>query len=300
MDSGTVDLSSGIVLDSLRNHVAMIRFDLQRKVVDVNDLFAKTMKYRKEEMIGMYHHLFCPPSFVNSNEYKEFWEKLFFGLSTSEKIERIDSLGNSIWLEATYMPLIEDGQVVGVVKIATDISERQQLVEMYAKTFDTIAETLDERALYGIKESGLLKKTIEHMANETLENYKVVQNLQKQADEITQITATIKGIASQTNLLSLNASIEAARAGDHGKGFNVVATEVRNLSKLVERAVVDVRTTTEKMNGELQKVLKVMDQSAKDTTDSLQVMEKTVDRFNSMGETAGELNVTAKAFTSIV
>lgn len=38
MDSGTVDLSSGIVLDSLRNHVAMIRFDLQRKVVDVNEL----------------------------------------------------------------------------------------------------------------------------------------------------------------------------------------------------------------------------------------------------------------------
>lgn len=75
---------------------------------------------------------------------------------------------------------------------------------------------------------------------------------------------------------------------------------MRNLSKLVERAVVDVRTTTEKMNGELEQVLKVMDQSAKDTTDSLQVMEKTVDRFNSVGETAGELNVTAKAFTSIV
>ncbi len=70
--SDKVNLSSGIVLDSLKNHVAMIRFDLQRKVVDVNDLFAKTMKYRKEEMIGMYHHLFCPPSFVNSNEYKEF------------------------------------------------------------------------------------------------------------------------------------------------------------------------------------------------------------------------------------
>ena len=104
------------------------------------------------------------------------------------------------------MPLIEDGQVVGVVKIATDITERQQLVETYAKTFDTIAETLDERALYGIKESGLLKKTIEHMASETLANYKVVQNRQKQADEITHLTATIKGIASQTNLLSLNAS----------------------------------------------------------------------------------------------
>lgn len=292
--------SAETVLEALKNNVAMIHFDLQRKVVDVNDLFAKTMKYRKEEMIGMYHHLFCPSSFVNSDEYKKFWDKLFFGLSISNKIERIDSLGQPVWLEATYMPLIEQGQVVGVIKIATDITTRQNMVEDYAKTFDTIAETLDERAVHGIQESGLLQNNIKHMANETLKNYKIVENLQKQAEEITNITATIKGIASQTNLLSLNASIEAARAGEHGKGFNVVAMEVRNLSKLVEQAVVDVRMTTERMNGEIEQVLQVMDRSSQDTSGSLQIMEKTVSRFNELGETANELNKTAKAFTSII
>lgn len=173
-------------------------------------------------------------------------------------------------------------------------------MEDYAKTFDTIAETLDERAIHGIEESGLLQNTIKHMANETLMNYKIVENLQKQAEEITNITATIKGIAFQTNLLSLNASIEAARAGDHGKGFNVVAMEVRNLSQLVEQAVINVRTTTERMNGEIEQVLKVMDRSSKDTSGSLEIMDKTVSRFNEVGETAIELNKTAKAFTAIV
>ena len=96
----------------------------------------------------------------------------------------------------------------------------------------------------------------------------------------------------------MNASIEAARAGEHGKGFNVVATEVRNLSKLVEQAVIDVRMTTERMNEELELVLKVMNRSSRDTTGSLNIMKETVNCFYEVGETASELNETAKAFTS--
>ncbi|WP_235184682.1 PAS domain S-box protein [Exiguobacterium undae] len=69
-------LASADILEALTQNVAMIRFDTQRRVVDVNDLFAKTMKYKRDEMIGMHHHLFCRADFANSEAYQKLWSKL--------------------------------------------------------------------------------------------------------------------------------------------------------------------------------------------------------------------------------
>ena len=134
-------LNSLDVLEAIQSHVAMIRFDRQRRVVDVNDLFAKTMKYKRSEMIGLQHHLFCTPQFVNSPAYQAFWDRLFSGFSASDKIERIDAKGDTLWLEATYMPIYEDGQVTGVVKIASDITDRIENVQRYAQSFRDVAQT---------------------------------------------------------------------------------------------------------------------------------------------------------------
>ncbi len=293
-------LSSTHVLEALKTNVAMIRFDVQRRVVDVNDLFAKTMKYRRDEMIGMHHHLFCSTEFVNSPAYQELWKKLLSGFSAADKIKRIDSQGNAIWLEATYMPIYENDQVVGVVKIASDITARQETIAEYATSFEQIATHLDERSLQGKQESEELKRKIEKMATDAKNNLQTLANLQAQSSEITKIAGTIKEIAAQTNLLSLNASIEAARAGEHGSGFNVVAMEVRNLSKLVELAVVNVRTTTDDMNKELSRIETGITRANEDASSSVRVMEETLSRFDTVSHAAETLNQTSKKFTTII
>lgn len=295
-----VDLGSDGVLSALRNNVAMIRFDRQRRVVDVNDLFAKTMKYKKEEMIGMQHHLFCTTEFAMSDRYQAFWQKLFSGFSAADKIERIDAHGQSIWLEATYMPIYAGQEVVGVLKIAADITSRQLMIQEYATSFDVIAHELGERSKQGEQGSEILRETISHLAMTTRENHQTVERLQQQAANISRITETIKAIASQTNMLSLNASIEAARAGEHGKGFNVVATEVRNLSKLVEQAVVDVRQTTLRMNDELDRIASAMTQANTDAQSSMNVVSETVERFHGVQGSATHLTETAHEFTKII
>lgn len=287
-------------LETIENHMAMICFDRNRKVVDVNELFAKTMKYKRDEMLGMSHHAFCDPLFVNSREYQEFWTRLYAGFSTADKIKRIDAYGNTLWLEATYMPIFENEEVIGVIKIASNITERIDRVQGYAKTFHTLAEGLNENSLRGKQEGAQLKQMMLSLSEDADQNHLTFSDLQEQALEITKIADTIKEIAARTNLLSLNAAIEAARAGDQGKGFSVVATEVKNLSDLVGSAVIEVRLNTEKMNHQISQMMRKMENSSIDVKSSLEIMTVTTDRFKKIESVADQLQKQTGDFNSFI
>ncbi len=295
-------VTDDLVVQAIERNVAIIRFDMNRKVAYVNELFAKTMGYTVNEMIGKSHNEFCFPKFVNSPTYENFWRNLAAGRNFQDKIERMDVHGNSVWLEATYMPVFANNsrKVIGVSKIATNITERQNTIINVADNLKTMSTQLHSRSEAGIKNSEGLLDTIQEVLQESKENVRNLSQLQCQAESITGIVKTIQDIASQTNLLALNAAIEAARAGEYGRGFDVVAKEVRKLSVRVEQSISEVKDNVEGIIREIGQVTESITRIAEKVEKTNAQINVASSDFVEIASAAEALDERSKQFTELI
>ncbi|WP_442597160.1 methyl-accepting chemotaxis protein [Neobacillus sp. D3-1R] len=263
MNISTQVLDHHSVLAALESNLAMIEFNKNREVIWVNEIFAKTMGYHVAEMKGMDHKQFCTQDFKNSKHYNDLWDNLRQGKKFQEKIQRIDKTGNLLWLEATYIPILnQEGTVEAILKIATDITEREnRTVEIISQLKDMPVE---------------LATVVVENSNETIQ---AVQALKKQTDLISDVSKTIRNISSQTNMVALNAAIEAARVGEQGRGFKVVADEVRKLASNVDDAIKNVNSNVENITREVGKVSGKTEDLQKIVLETQSKFKETIEEF---------------------
>ncbi|WP_214746523.1 methyl-accepting chemotaxis protein [Exiguobacterium sp. s189] len=302
LHSSTTHVTDTHVIRAIENNLAIIRFNEDRRVAYVNEIFARTMGYEVTQLIGRHHRDLCLPEFANSPQYDLFWRKLMQGVSYHDKIERLAADGRTVWLEATYMPIFDDTnrRVIGVSKIAADITSRQQDVLHLANNLQETSEYLSAQSKVGKQDGEHVLENVKQIEAESIQNREHLLALQQEAKTITDIVQTIREIAAQTNLLALNAAIEAARAGEHGRGFNVVATEVRNLSNKVSLSISEVNNNIEGIVKRIDDVSTSIGRISHKVKDSSGQLEQTVREFEKLADSAATLEQQAKTFLKMV
>lgn len=238
------------LINALFRSTAVIEFDLQGEVLTANQRFLDAMGYRLEQIKGKHHRTFCEAQEYNSPAYLEFWAKINRGEFIADRFKRIDSGGRTIWLEASYNPVYDAyGTFYKVVKFATVITDQVKQEEAVAEAATIAYSTSQKTDATAQKGTAVVNQTVEVMrkiTHQVQEAEEGIEALDKQSQLISTIIKTISGIADQTNLLALNAAIEAARAGEQGRGFAVVADEVRNLAARTSQAAKEIVDVVQK------------------------------------------------------
>ncbi|HEN8713948.1 TPA: PAS domain-containing methyl-accepting chemotaxis protein [Pseudomonas putida] len=261
------------LIKALMRSTAVIEFTLDGQVLTANDRFLQTVGYSLEQVRGKHHRMFCEPEEANSAGYQAFWDKLRRGEYVADRFKRIDAHGRTVWLEASYNPIIDAHDVLyKVVKFATVITDQVNQEQAVAQAADIAYNTSLETDNSAQKATDVVTQTVEVMLGlegSMQEAAEGIQALDKQSKVIGAIIKTISDIAGQTNLLALNAAIEAARAGEQGRGFAVVADEVRQLASRTSTATEEIAKVVQQNEQLAQAAVDIIDTSKRQAEQGL-------------------------------
>ena len=183
--------------------------------------------------------------------------------------------------DAILIPIKENDQVVGILGVNYALDNHITLESLISENENTINALVG-----GIQQIAAHSEELSATSEEILRNSKqAVEN----SVSVTKVTNVIREVSEQTNLLGLNAMIEAARVGDLGSGFGVVASEVRKLSDHTKQAAADIETSLSSVQDSMKHMEQEIGQITTATVDQAQLVSEFMESIDKLSHTSADL-----------
>ncbi len=229
----------------------------------------------------------------NFNVFLEQLHGMF--CQVSESSQSVKNISDSVKTEMSQAMKLSENQSESTHTVAAAVNEMEMTVLEISESANRASEIANDSQDETVKGNAYVVETIEQMTLLEQSMASSVQSVSELSDEIQSIThvlEVIKGISEQTNLLALNAAIEAARAGEQGRGFAVVADEVRTLAQKTAES-------TEEINS----MINTLKSKASDTVSAIEVgsnsTKQTSDRLSQTGETLSDVSTKIESLTEV-
>lgn len=222
------------------------------------------------------------PISCNSN----FQKIIETGILLNEEIVKgtnVDSFGSQF--KAVGYPIYEDDKIIGMIALALSIKVKKKVEKIIADLSSSI-----EKMSFGMDK---ISNGAINLANMEETLTKEAKEVNINAENTNSIVSIIQDISSQTNLLGLNASIEAARAGEYGRGFSVVAEEIRKLSVTSKESIDKIDGIIKKITDSVHSIksnISTANEVSQNQSAALQQMAATLQQLNATSDLLSELS----------
>jgi len=209
---------------------------------------------------------------------------------SSDELKNIALNTSEIALQANEGNRVQQSEIEQLASAMNEMSSTVQEVARNTAAAAAAAQQADEQVNIGKQEVSSTVSVIKEVSEEVGQATTVVRKLQVESESIGSVLDVIRGVAEQTNLLALNAAIEAARAGEQGRGFAVVADEVRSLASRTQQSTQEIQQMIESIQNDARNAVGTMENGCQRVDHSVQQAEKAGSSLNTIAEMVANIS----------